>query len=44
MTKEELKSNLENCSKNELIEMIVIQWLGLGEFVDQMKMVLPDEE
>ncbi len=39
MTELEFKSNLEGCSKNELIEMIVIQWNGLGEFIDQMKMV-----
>lgn len=41
MTEQEFKNNLENCSKNELIEMMIIQWRGLGEFVDQMKMTVP---
>ena len=41
MTKEEFRKNLEECSKTELIDMMIIQWLGLGEIQDQMKMILP---
>ena len=37
MKLEEFKANLEKCSKNELIEMIVNQWLGISEFIEQMK-------
>lgn len=38
MTKEEFVKNLESCSKNELIEMMVIQWLGLESLIEQMKL------
>ena len=41
MSETEMRSNLEKCSKNELIDMIIVQWRGLGEFQEQFKMVTP---
>ena len=39
MNEIEFRKNLETCSKQDLIDMMVIQWLGLGEFIEQFKMV-----
>lgn len=39
MTEDEFRKNLESCSRQCLIDMMVIQWRGLGEFVEQFKMV-----
>ena len=37
MTEKNLREELSKCSKNELIDMMVIQWRGLGEIQEQLK-------
>ena len=41
MTELKFRENLDKCSRNELIDMIVVQWKGLGDFQEQFKMTIP---
>lgn len=36
ITENELRNNLLKCSKLELIDMILIQWRGLGDISEQI--------